>query len=224
MHSHLLPGIDDGVENYEEAVEVIRKLMAAGYKKLITTPHIMGDFYKNTPEIIYDKLDKLRDIAATMGLDVELDAAAEYYLDEWFVRKLKTDEPLMSFGKKKYVLFETSYMNASPYFDLVVFSLKSKGYTPVLAHPERYVYLFDKPEKLRQMYDTGVLFQININALSGYYSRASQKIAEKLIDNNMLAFLGTDCHGRRHLKHLEKARKTEAYKRALHADLLNNSL
>ena len=223
MHSHLLPGIDDGVETYEQSVEVIKKFIELGYKKLIITPHIMGDFYRNTPEIILDKLDKLNDIIHQLGLDIELEAAAEYYLDESFIERLQKGERLLSFGKK-YVLFETSYMNASPHLTQAVFMMQSQGYKPVLAHPERYVYLFNDYSKLHEWNEIGLLFQVNINSLSGYYSKPSKVLAEKLIDNKMVHFLGSDCHGDRHLKPMKDAREGSYYTKALKLDLLNNTL
>lgn len=225
MHSHLLPSIDDGCKSFDESIALIKELIALGYKKLICTPHIMGDFYRNTPEIILGKLDQLRGIINELGLDIELGAAAEYYLDESFMKRINTAEELLCFGKEKYVLFETSYMNASPHLDNVIFMLQSLGYTPVLAHPERYVYLFENyNELLHKLHDKGVLFQVNINSLSGYYSRPSKKIAEYLIDEDLVSFLGTDIHGKRHFESLLKSRETSHYKKALSQPLLNNKL
>jgi protein-tyrosine phosphatase len=224
MHSHLLPGIDDGVQTYDDSIAIIRQMIKLGYKKLIITPHIMADFFKNTPEIILDKLDKLKDIVQELRLDIELEAAAEYYLDEEFVKKVEKHEALLAFGHKKYILFETSYMNSSPYLNQIVFLLQSQGYQPVLAHPERYVYLFDNFSKLEELHRKGLLFQVNLNSLSGYYSKASKLLAEKLIDRKMVSFLGTDCHGEKHMKALNEARKTAYYQKAMQLDLLNHGL
>lgn len=224
MHSHLLPGIDDGVQTYEQSIEIIKQLIAQGYKKLIVTPHIMHDFYRNTPEVILDKLDKLQDIIHTMGLDIELEAGAEYYLDEAFVRKLERQESLLCFGEKRYLLFETSYINSSPYLEHVVFMMQSQGYMPILAHPERYIYLFDNYEKLVELQRKGVYLQVNINSLVGYYSKSSQRIAERLIDDHLVSFLGTDCHGMKHMKHLKNASQRNYFRKALSGELLNNTL
>lgn len=225
MHSHLLPSIDDGCKSFDESIELIKKLIDLGYKKLICTPHIMGDFYRNTPEIILGKLDQLNDIIKQLGLDIELGAAAEYYLDESFMKRINKSEELLCFGKEKYVLFETSYMNASPHLENVIFMLQSLGYTPILAHPERYVYLFENyNEQLHKLHKKGVLFQVNINSLSGYYSRPSKKIAEYLIDEELVSFLATDIHGQRHYNSLLKSRETNHYKKALSQELLNNKL
>ena len=225
MHSHLLPGIDDGCKTLHNSVELVKQFADLGYKKMILTPHVMNDFYPNTPEIIMDKLDKLKDIIQSLGIKIELEAAAEYYLDEFFMEKLEKEEKLLSFGAKKYVLFETSFLNASPYTDQAIFMMQSLGYTPILAHPERSVYLFYAQRTLRQFTDTGVLFQIDTNSLGGYYSGHSKKIAQWLVDEKMVDFLGSDCHHENHFnltKNLQ--RKSSYYKKALQLDLLNNTL
>ncbi len=223
MHSHLLPGIDDGSADFDQSIALIQKFVELGYKKLIMTPHVMGDFYKNTPEIIVDKLDKLTDIVKNLGLPIELGAAAEYYLDESFMERLDKQEKLLSFGDQ-YVLFETSFMNSSPYIDTAVFQLQSLGYKPVLAHPERYTYFFENTTKLYELQERGVHLQVNLNSLAGYYSKPSKLIAEKLIADRKVSFLGSDCHGERHLAVLQQVKATEYYKKALSLDLLNHTL
>jgi len=225
MHCHLLPGIDDGVENFDESIDMLKRFAALGYKKVIITPHIMGDFYKNTPEGINTKLQELKKLLIVNNIELELEAAAEYYLDEWFIASLKRSEQLMTFGKiNKYLLFETSYINESSQLFEAIFEMKASGYTPVLAHPERYTYLYSSFNRFIDLKEKGTLFQLNINSLSGYYSQAAQKFAEKLIDNNMVDFIGSDCHGIRHMLALDKSIKTRLYSKLLKLDLLNNSL
>ena len=228
MHSHLLPGLDDGAETIEHSLELLQALRALGYRKLVMTPHIMGYFYKNTPEGIRAALQLLREAAASAGLgDVELECAAEYYLDEFLGRKLTNGTEMLTFGgDKRYLLFETSYMNEPLNLFDIIFELKAQGYTPVLAHPERYTYFygrFAEIERLRR--DYGVLLQVNLNSLAGYYSPAAKKVAEQLIDGGLVDFVGTDTHHLRHtdtllrrtllLPHLEKL---------LRLPLLNNTL
>jgi protein-tyrosine phosphatase len=223
MHSHLLAGLDDGSESLEDSILLIKEFASLGYKKLITTPHIMGDFFKNTPEMIHAKLKELKKAVADERIDIQIEAAAEYYLDEWFLSRLKNPETLLCFGNK-YLLFETSYINESALLNETIFQIKSMGLIPVLAHPERYIYLYPDFNKCREIYNKGVLFQININSLSGYYSKASQDFAMKLIDNEMVSFVGSDCHGIRHIEALKKSRKTKYYIKALELNLFNNSL
>jgi protein-tyrosine phosphatase len=228
MHSHILPGLDDGAETMEQSLELIRAFRDLGYHKLIATPHVMGDFYRNTPQSVLARLEEVRDAVRKANIDVKIEAAAEYYLDEWFVEMLKADEPLLSFGNgpghTRYLLFEISYINPAPQLAEAIFLMRSAGYRPVLAHPERYLYLVNDFGKLKEMYENGVLFQLNINSLTGYYSKASQQLAEKLIEHRMVNFLGSDCHAMRHLDVLASARKQKNFTKALHLDLLNNSL
>ncbi len=224
MHGHLLPGIDDGCKTFEESVHLIKGFVELGYKKLILTPHIMGGFFPNTPEIIATKLDELRDIIRELGIEIQLEAAAEYYLDEHFMKLLAKSEPLLSFGKERYLLFETSYMNPSPYLNEAIFELQAKGYKPVMAHPERYVYLFEDSSLLYELAEKGVHLQVNINSLIGYYSKPSQQLAQRLIEDKIVSFLGSDCHGQRHYQALLKARETDHYYKAMQFGTLNNSL
>jgi protein-tyrosine phosphatase len=224
IHSHLLPGIDDGAESMEQTVELIRGFAELGYKRLITTPHIMGDFFRNTPEIISAKLEEVRNTLITEQIDISIDAAAEYYLDESFIARLENAEPLLTFGDR-YVLFETSYMNEPVYLKDIIFLLKAANYQPVLAHPERYMYLFNNPKKLEEIAATGVHLQINMLSLSGYYSKQSQKIAERLIDAEMVSMIGSDCHKMKQQQTLiDTIGNSKYYRKVLQQSLLNHSL
>ena len=227
MHSHLLPGLDDGAETIEQSVELLRQLQALGYRKLIMTPHIMGDFYRNTPEGIRGALAALRQAAAAAGISgVELECAAEYYLDESFGQRLEREEELLTFGgQQRLVLVETSYINEPFNLAETIFNLKAAGYQPVLAHPERYTYLYGRFEELVRIRQEGVLLQVNLNSITGYYSAGAKRVAEKLIDGGMVDLLGTDTH---HLKHLDTLRTkvlvSPYLAKALALPLLNNTL
>ncbi len=223
MHSHLIPGIDDGSKTIEESMRLLKQLEEVGYKKIITTPHIMGDFFKNTPETILPGLSMLRAQMKLENIDLEVEVAAEYYLDEWFIEKLQNNMPLMTFGGN-YVLFETSYMNEPAQLHQAIFLMRSSGYIPVLAHPERYTYLYDSFASFQKVYDMDVLFQINLNSLVGYYSKPAKMFAEKLIEHKMVDFVGTDCHGQRHIDVLHQVKHSSYYKKLKELPLLNNSL
>lgn len=221
MHSHLIPGIDDGVKSNEHALITIRKLMELGYEKFVTTPHIMSDTYPNTAEIIRAKLASLQEYLKSTGTNVEVMAAAEYYLDEYTMKAVNGPDDLLTFGNK-YLLFETNYLSEPYILKEFIFNATSKGYRPVLAHPERYQYM--TLDKAQDLIDRGVLLQVNLLSLSGFYMRPVQKLAEKLIENKMISFLGSDCHNEMQAAALEKALRTAGFKKALELPLLNATL
>ncbi|MCU0438291.1 MAG: capsular biosynthesis protein [Raineya sp.] len=224
MHSHLLAAIDDGVGSLEESFEIIRKFRELGYKKIITTPHIMSDFYRNTPEIIQKKLKDLQDFLDSKAFYFPVEAAAEYYVDEAFLEMLRNKQPILSFGKEKYILFETGFMNPPPFIEEAIFLMQTEGYKPIFAHPERYIYLYDNFSMLERMIEMGICLQINLLSLTGYYSREAKKMAEKLIDANLVDFAASDCHSLKHFEALKESTKTSYYKKLIQKDLLNNTL
>jgi tyrosine-protein phosphatase YwqE len=224
MHSHLLAGIDDGVSTEQQAQTIIEEFISLGYRKIVTTPHITGDFYKNTPEIIHKKLADLKQHLAQNNVKINIEAAAEYYLDEHFLSLLQDKKPILCFGSKKYVLFETGFMNYAPFWEEAVFLMKANGYTPVLAHPERYSYVQEDFGFVEKMLTLDVLLQVNMLSLLGYYSKEAQKVAQKLIDARLPHFLASDCHHERHSKLLPQLQTNSYYKKLLNMKWLNKTL
>jgi len=220
LHSHLIPGIDDGAKTMEESLELVRTLSSLGYRKLITTPHIMHDMYRNTPESILSGLEALRKELENEGIDMAIEAAAEYYLDENFLKLLEGEE-MLTFGDN-YLLFETSY-TIRPYalYDHI-YAIASRGYKPVLAHPERYSYLHDSPEEYHAIKKMGVFFQLNINSLGGYYSTPVKKAAEWIVDQGIVDFVGSDTHKMRHLDSLSKAKHAPYFQKLFDKNTLLN--
>lgn len=223
IHSHLLPNLDDGVESFDESVEIIKELYQLGYRKIITTPHIMSDFYNNNPDTIKEKTNSLIEILKEKSINIKLESAAEYYLDEHLLDMIEKDEPLLTFGDN-YLLFETSFMNQPFYLNEFIFKSKSKGFKPVLAHPERYAYLQSNPDLADDLINRGVFLQLNINSISGYYSKPVKKMAEKLIKEKKIHFLGSDCHNKNHLNTLKNAMAEKYFKKAISLPLLNHSI
>ena len=223
VHSHLIPGIDDGSSSMEESLDLIRTMSELGYQKIITTPHVMNDFYPNTTEDIRNRLERLRTHIDAAGIDMEIDAAAEYYLDEHFMQMLEDKKELLTFGDN-YLLFETSFLNEPAYLHEGIFQIISNGMKPVMAHPERYVFVQNRPEMLQDLIDRGLLLQVNTVSLSGYYSKAAKKLAELLIDERVVSFLGTDCHNKKHLEMMRVTIDQKYFDKALELDLLNNFL
>lgn len=218
LHSHLVPGIDDGSKNMEESLELVRRLHALGYRKLITTPHIMIHKFPNTADIILRGLDELRAAVDAENIPVDISAASEYYMDEHFL-DLVMKKNLLTFGENE-VLFEMSYVIDSPKRDTILFELQCAGYNPVLAHPERYLYLHDKPEEYEALKARGVRFQVNVNSLGGFYSKPVQQAAKLLMQKGWIDYLGSDTHNIKHCDALEATLKTPL----LHDVFKNNKI
>jgi len=221
MHSHLIPGIDDGARSMEDSMELVRKMHQLGFRKLITTPHIQSEFYKNTPDIILSGLDRLREAISKESLDVEVEAAAEYLVDDGFEEKMKSGD-LLSFSDH-FILIEMSYYSPHPDIKSLIFNLQCDGYKVVLAHPERYSYWFGDLNNYVDLKDRGVFFQLNLVSLAGYYPDPVKKFAEKLIERNMIEFTGSDMHNMRYMEALERSLKEKALGRLVASGKLKNS-
>lgn len=226
MHSHLLPNIDDGLQELESSVSFIRDLKELGYRKLICTPHILSDLYPNSPETILPKLELVREALKTANVDIQVDAAAEYMIDHMFselLAKSKKEDLLTISGD--YILVEMSYLSPSPNFEQTIFDLRMLGLHPIIAHPERYSYYHHQFEQYERFKDLGCKLQVNLLSLSGVYGPNVKKTAERLFKNEMVDFLGTDMHHDRHLAMLKNlATKKEFYELVSSAELLNNTL
>lgn len=223
IHSHFIPGIDDGCKTMSDSLSLIRSMAELGFRKLITTPHVMSDYFKNDNGIIMEGLTKLREKLASEFVHIELEAAAEYYLDDAFLKLLQS-EKLLTFGKEKYLLLEVSYINYPENFNNMVFDILVKGYAPVLAHPERYPFWSVKFDEYKKLRDMGVLFQLNITSLSGYYGPDIKRTAEKLAANNMIDFLGSDTHHEKHINALRKSLSSKTLATLVKGNLLNKKL
>jgi protein-tyrosine phosphatase len=203
MHSHLLPGIDDGSPDVEVSLELIRGLQAMGYKKLITTPHVLWELYANTPEKITAALALLRKAVQQAGITIEIEAAAEYYIDEYFESLLRNKTPLLTISGNK-VLVEFSMITAPMELQQVLFEMQIQNYQPVIAHPERYAYLLNQKEFFDELKNAGCLFQANLLSFTGYYGKPVQELADYLAKKGYYNLAGTDLHHERHLSALKK--------------------
>jgi protein-tyrosine phosphatase len=199
MHSHLLPGIDDGSPDMETSLELIKTMRDFGYSKLITTPHVMWDMYKNSRDIILRKLDEVRTAMKAGGINIEIYAAAEYFLDDHVSDLVNRNEPLLTISGNM-VLVEFSLAFPSLNMKDILFNMQMKGYLPVIAHPERYIYLERNKEFYQELKDTGCLFQLNMLSLSNHYGRSVHDLAQYLIKNEYYDLVGTDLH---HFGHIE---------------------
>jgi protein-tyrosine phosphatase len=223
MHSHLLPGIDDGSPDVATSIELIEGLSKLGYKKFIATPHVLWDLYPNTKETIANALGELRAGLTEKGLDVEISAAAEYYIDEHFVQELNNKVPLLTL-KDNLVLVEFSMLTAPLDLQEVLFEMQMQNYQPIIAHPERYVYLQQKKSFYDDLRNAGCQFQLNLLSLTGYYGRGVKDLAEYLVKNGFYSYAGTDLHGAKHLAQLPGLAQSSLYAGLRDSGVIKNHL
>ncbi|MDA7728636.1 hypothetical protein N8838_00580 [Flavobacteriales bacterium] len=221
IHSHFIPGIDDGSADMGTTISLIKEMQGLGFKKVITTPHVMSDFYKNTSDIILKGLTDIRSELKVQNISMEIEAAAEYYIDYDFEQKIG-NEKFLTFGDN-YILVELSFMEAPKNMFDIIFKLQLEGYKVVLAHPERYAFftMDDYEELVRR----GVLLQINWLSIIGYYSPQIEQKTKDLIAVDMVSFIGSDCHNMNHAELYKKCKTKKAWHDLNNSSkLLNNTL
>lgn len=222
MHSHLLPGIDDGAQTIDDSIQLIRSMMDMGYSSFITTPHIKSDIYPNTPATIQNALHELKQALRQQRMQVLIHAAAEYYMDDRFVELLEEKQLLTLY--KNEVLVEFSFMFEPVRLPETIFRIQTKGYKPVFAHPERYPYYHSKPEIFREIRERGGLLQLNILSLMGYYGNSVKECAEWILNKGLYDYCGTDLHHLRHVEGLQKFTQTKSYAQLKNYPFLNGKL
>jgi len=222
LHSHLVPGVDDGVKSIEESLDIISSLKSLGIKKIITTPHI-SQRYPNSPEIIHHAFDQLKNKAAEKNIAIELEVAAEYMVDEGF-RDIFESGQLLTFGNN-FVLIELSTYSPYPGFSDLLFELQSNGYNVVLAHPERYLFWQYDFGTIKKLKDRELYFQMNILSLTKIYSAEIHKMAVQLIKERMVDFIGSDIHNPEYLPLIKNAAQGKLYQElSVSGQIKNNKL
>ena len=202
IHSHLVAGIDDGSNSVETSLELMKKMADMGFKKIITTPHVMSGQYPNTSQDILNGLDSLKAALQNADTDMSVLAAAEYFLDEDFLKLLDSKDLLTL--PNNHLLVEMSLLSPFDGLDDYLFKIALKGYATILAHPERYVYYHNNYAAYEELKEKGLLFQVNILSLLGYYGTHTQKIAYRLVKDNMVELLGTDIHNMKHANYIKE--------------------
>lgn len=195
IHSHVLPGIDDGAQTIDDTQFLLKEMKQLGFTKCITTPHTMNNIWDNTPKTIGDALNK---VELSLSLPFEIKAASEYLLDESVITKAK-EKTLLTL-KDNFVLVELSYMNAPFQLYDFLYQLQLSGYHVVLAHPERYSYFHSNKKEYDKLKKAGCLFQLNLLATVGYYGKEVAQTADYLLKNQMYDFAGSDIHHKNHIK------------------------
>lgn len=190
LHAHLLPGVDDGAQSEEDSFVLLKYLEEIGLRRLFLTPHIMDDLKNNTRSFLRERFERF--LAVYPGR-VELRLGAEYMLDQHFFRHM--EEGLLTYDGV-HVLVETSYLYAPPDLQGMIYEITLNGYIPVLAHPERYVYM--EKSDYHQLKNRGCLFQMNLLSLSGFYGKSASMRCRELLEDDLYDLVGSDIHNRRH--------------------------
>lgn len=198
IHSHILHGLDDGAKSLNDTVFLIESMKSFGFEKIITTPHTTPLVWENTKEGIISKLDQVKKEIPDLANSVSLSAASEYLMDESFLERIERESLLTV--KDNMVLVEMSYINPPIHLYDILFKLISKGYQPILAHPERYNFYKDDFKSFTRLKSAGCLFQLNLLSTTGYYGEGIAKLADELLKEKMYDFAGSDIHHEKHIK------------------------
>lgn len=202
IHCHLTPGIDDGSPDVDKSVQLLTYMEKWGIRRIVMTPHVTEDTFENTPATIDPAFGILVAGAREAGIGIDLlPPSGEYRMDNFFVESLARG--LVRPMPGGYLLVENSFSVEPWDVDKLLFDLTLKGYKPVLAHPERYIYYHSVPDRYRQLHDRGVFMQCNILSFAGYYGREIKHMACRMLENGLVDFLGTDLHGMRHAEAME---------------------
>tara|TARA_S200000501_G_scaffold371833_1_gene415695 strand:- start:4446 stop:5174 length:729 start_codon:yes stop_codon:yes gene_type:complete len=202
IHSHTLPYLDDGSKTMNQTKEMVQKMKDLGFSKIICTPHSYPGLYDNTTDSIKKSFESVK---KNLRHDIELDYASEYFLDHHVIEKAEKKTLLTI--KKNYVLVEMSFIYPPNNLYEILFQLKINDYKIILAHPERYRFYFNSFKEFHKLKDFGCHFQLNLCSLTGYYGNDVAKFANKLVNENLYDFSGSDFHSLREIQEFNKAVK-----------------
>ncbi|HRN91004.1 MAG TPA: histidinol phosphatase [Ferruginibacter sp.] len=208
IHSHILPGIDDGAPDVSTSITLVKGLMEAGVTRSIATPHIISDLYPNNAESIHKALEKLKNELVKQQIDFEVSAAAEYMMDSYFLELLQKKVPLLTLSNN-IILTEFPFAFMPDHVEDISFAIFTEGYQPILAHPERYGYTHGNYKVYHRWAEIGFHLQLNLLSLTGYYGNEVAKAARYLLKHDLVSYVGTDMH---HGRHLEVLKSPESIK------------
>ena len=213
IHSHILPGIDDGSPDIATSLTLIQGLKSIGIERSIATPHVIGDMYRNTPETIGRALSQLRQALEQEKIDFQVSAAAEYMLDDYFLQLLHQKQPLLTLHGKT-ILTEQSYAAPTGNLHEITYEIVKAGYKPIMAHPERYAFYHNNYEAYSDLKDMGFILQVNLLSLTGYYGKPVAKAAKFILKQGLADLIATDLHHHRHLAALSNPENLELIQQA----------
>ncbi len=203
IHSHLLPGIDDGVKSFSESLEIIRRMSELGVRCMTLTPHIAPPSMPNDRNSVYPLFEELKKQVTQEQIEMELSVAAEYRVSQLMIPLIENN--LLLGTPDHSLLVEHHFVNPSPYFEEVISQLQQRGYFPILAHPERYPHFQDNlVGRCRALRDRDCRIQVNLLSFAGHYGRDAEKAAYELLKKGQIDFVASDAHS---IAHVEEIRE-----------------
>lgn len=219
VHSHILPGVDHGSQSISESLDMLRAEIDMGIKRVMCTSHVTAETFENTPESLQHAYDELKKAVDEEGLPIEIFVSAEYRIDEYWQKQYEADKILPMPGK--YILLENSFIQELIGMDEMMFELQVKGYKPILAHPERYRYYYNRHDRFEKLHSSNVAFQVNILSLAGYFGAGARDTALWLIENNLCNMFGSDMHNMEHAKVIMDYINSKEWRRLIERHLLD---
>ena len=219
IHSHILPGVDDGAKNIKESVSLITEINKLGFKKVIGTPHTYPGLYNNDRKSIKESFKKIIGLG---NKTLNVDYASEYLIDTIII-KMAEKKTLLTL-KDNYVLVEMSYLNFPNNLFEIIFELRINNYIPILAHPERYLFWYNDFSKLEKLRAMDCKFQLNMLSMTGYYGDDVVRMADKLLEKGFINFLGSDIHNLRHTDKFNDRIKIKTHLDTLIKIMKNNNI
>jgi len=221
IHSHILPGIDDGSPDIDTSLRLVKGIYDLGIRKTVATPHIIADLYRNTPATISSALDQLKAAVQNEGIDIEITAAAEYMLDDYFIKTMRSGNGFLTIHKN-IILTEQSYATPTSNLNEISFELMTAGYRPIMAHPERYGFYHGKYDEYTRLKDMGFLLQVNLLSLTGYYGKPVTRAAKYILENGLADLVGSDMHHERHLAAMQNPGNLQVFSKHLSGRQFND--
>ncbi len=213
LHSHIIPGIDDGSPDVDTSIELLRHMQAWGITHAIATPHVTEGNFENSPSTIEPPYKILCETAVREGLDIKISYSAEYRIDENFRRIFTADDGRLRFVSQDYLLVENSFLQPPIDLDNLLFEIQLRGYKPILAHPERYRYYFRSRDVYSHLHNVGSLFQVNLLSFAGYYGKEQKEIAWELARKGYVDFVGSDLHSIDQALYIDSWLSTKEYRK-----------
>lgn len=201
VHCHVVPGVDDGSPDADTSSQLVAAMYEMGIRHIVATPHVTQSTFENDASTLAEPVQRLKDVLKRDGVPVRIDQSAEYRIDELLQKHIEQGD-LMPFPDN-YLLIENSFIQEPWNLEQLVFDLQVRGFKPILAHPERYLYYHARGNRYEELH-RNLLFQINLLSLAGYYGKQEKKMAESLAKAGMVDFVGTDLHGWRHVECLRE--------------------